>query len=215
MGNLTIWVWLGYYTPRFNEVESGLYRFHLVHLSVCPSVDRIVSALYIQQYSSDPFHICTSYQATSEGVSHVMFVSKFKKLKFWWNVSICNFDFVFWLGIQYDSIVWVIMRRRGYPQNAGVLVQSVCIIVLYKMLYDITSSQGSGEWASWAGSGLALISSRPSQNSGASRDFGVGPEFGATRKKDHSQKLVSMLVCQWRRSSHMTRSLAWLIPHVF
>ena len=28
----------------------------------------------------------------------------------------------FLLGIQYDSIVWVIMRRRGYPQNAGVLV---------------------------------------------------------------------------------------------
>ena len=37
--------------------------------------------------------------------------------------EICNFDFVFfWLGIQYDSMVWVIMRRRGYPQNAGVLV---------------------------------------------------------------------------------------------
>ena len=29
---------------------------------------------------------------------------------------------LFWLGIQHDSIVWVIMRRRGYPQNAGVLV---------------------------------------------------------------------------------------------
>ena len=28
--------------------------------SVCPSVDRIVSALYLQEYSSDPFHICTS-----------------------------------------------------------------------------------------------------------------------------------------------------------
>ena len=58
--------------PRFNEVEKGLYWFHLVHLSVCPSVDRIVSALYPQQYSSDPFHICTSYQLTSEGVSLVM-----------------------------------------------------------------------------------------------------------------------------------------------
>ena len=30
--------------------------------------------------------------------------------------------FFFLLGIQYDSIVWVIMRRRGYPQNAGILV---------------------------------------------------------------------------------------------
>ena len=54
-----------------------------ITLSVCPSVDRIVSALYLQQYSSDPFHICTSYQATSEGVSRVMPVSKFKNLKFW------------------------------------------------------------------------------------------------------------------------------------
>ena len=66
-----------------------------VRPSVCPSVDRIVSALYLQEYSSDPFHICTSYQATSEGVSRVMPISKFKNL------------------IQYDSMVWVIMRRRG------------------------------------------------------------------------------------------------------
>ena len=85
-----------------------------VCLSVCPSVDRILSALYLQQYSSDPFHICTSYQATSEGVSRVMPVSKLKNLKFWRIFKICNFDFViFWLGIQYDSMVWVIMRRRG------------------------------------------------------------------------------------------------------
>ena len=99
------------YTPRFNEVDGG---YTGITLSVCPSVDRIVSALYLQQYSSDPFHICTSYQATSEGVSRVMPVSKFKNLKFWRIFKICNFDFViFWLGIQYDSMVWVIMRRRG------------------------------------------------------------------------------------------------------
>ena len=54
-----------------------------ITLSVCPSVDIIVSALYLQQYSSDPFHICTSYQATWEGVSRVMPVSKLKNLKFW------------------------------------------------------------------------------------------------------------------------------------
>ena len=83
-------------------------------------MDRIVSTLYLQQYLSDTFDICTSYQATSEGVLHVMFVSKFKNLKVWRiSLNICNFDFVFfWLGIQYDSILWVIM----YPQNAGVLV---------------------------------------------------------------------------------------------
>ena len=120
-----------YYTPCFNKVERWVYWFHLVHLSippsvrpsVCPSVDGIVSALYLQQYSLDPFHICTSYQATSEGVSRVMFVSKFKNLKFWRILWICNFDFVFFcLGIQYDSMVWVIMRQQRYPQNEGVLV---------------------------------------------------------------------------------------------
>ena len=69
-----------YYTPRFSKVDRGVYWYHLFRLSVCPSVDRIVSALYLQQYSLDPFHICTSYQATSEGVSRVMPVSKFKNL---------------------------------------------------------------------------------------------------------------------------------------
>ena len=53
-------------------------------LSSCPSihlwrVDRIMSNLYLQQYPSDPYHICTSYQTTSR----VMFVSKLKNLKFW------------------------------------------------------------------------------------------------------------------------------------
>ena len=58
------------------------YIKYAIQMSVCLSVDRFMSALYLQQYSSDPFHICTSYQATSEGVSHVMFVSKFKHLQF-------------------------------------------------------------------------------------------------------------------------------------
>ena len=38
----------------------------------------------------------------------------------------------FWLGIQYVSKVWVIMRRRGYPQNAGVLV----VLVSCKLKQD-------------------------------------------------------------------------------
>ena len=55
--------------PASTKLKGG---YTGITLSVCPSVDRIVSALYLQQYSSDPFHICTSYQATSEGVSRVM-----------------------------------------------------------------------------------------------------------------------------------------------
>ena len=58
---------------------------------------------------------------------HFIFTHRIKQLQkeFWRILKICNFDFVFfWLGIQYDLIhvVWVIMRRRGYPQNADVLV---------------------------------------------------------------------------------------------
>ena len=47
----------------------------------CPSVcgQNHVCYLYLQQYSSDPFYICTSYQAASESVSHVKCVSKLKK----------------------------------------------------------------------------------------------------------------------------------------
>ena len=65
--------------PPLQRSWKGVYWFHLVRLSVRPSVDRIVPALYLQQYLSDPFHICTSCQATWEGVSRVMFVSKLKK----------------------------------------------------------------------------------------------------------------------------------------
>ena len=66
--------------PASTKLKGGYTGFTL---SICPSVrlsavDRIVSALYLQQYSSDPFHICTSYQATSEGVPRVMIVSKLK-----------------------------------------------------------------------------------------------------------------------------------------
>ena len=73
--------------PASTKLKGGYTGITLsvcpsVRLSVCPFVDRIVSALYLQEYSSDPFHICTSYQATSEGVSRVMPISKFKDLKF-------------------------------------------------------------------------------------------------------------------------------------
>ena len=35
------------------------------NLSVFPCMDRMVSALHLQQYSPDPLHTCTHYQATS------------------------------------------------------------------------------------------------------------------------------------------------------
>ena len=70
-----------WYPFNYTKLKGGYTGFTLsVRESVSPSVDRIVSALYLPQYLSDPFHICTSYLATSEGVSHVQFVSKFKNL---------------------------------------------------------------------------------------------------------------------------------------
>ena len=121
-----------YYTPASTK-RTGitLSVCPSVHLSICPSVDRIVSALYLQKNSSDPFHICTSNQATSKGVSRVMPVSKFKNLKFWRMFLICNFDFVFfWLGIQYDSVVCLIMRRRRVSSEGIVCIicQNPCMV---------------------------------------------------------------------------------------
>ena len=94
---------VAYYTPRFNEVERGVYWHHLVRLSVCgqnrvrsvSSTILIGSISYLHILSSN-FRRCVACNA------------RFKIQKF------VNFDFVFfWLGIQYDSMVWVTMRRRG------------------------------------------------------------------------------------------------------
>ena len=64
--------------------------------SIRPSVDGIVSALYLQQYSLP----ITSYQATSEGVSRVTFYLQNSKI---W--ILCNFDFVlFWDQIWINII---------------------------------------------------------------------------------------------------------------
>ena len=97
-------------------------------VSPCPSVRPSICGQNLVRSVSSTILIgsisCLQYyQATSEGVSCVMFVFKLKNLKFWRILEICNFDFVFfWLGIQYDSIVWVIMRQQGYPKNTGILV---------------------------------------------------------------------------------------------
>ena len=74
--------WHALYTPtthRFNEVERWVYWLHFFRLSICPSVDRMVFALYLQQSLSDPFNICASYQATSEGVSRSYVCFKIEK----------------------------------------------------------------------------------------------------------------------------------------
>ena len=89
-------------------------------MSVCLSVDRVVSTLYLQQNLPDPFHIYTSYQATSEGVSCIKFISNSKIWhfgKFYEFVTLTLFLFL--LGIQYDSIVWVIMEWQGVSSESS------------------------------------------------------------------------------------------------
>ena len=85
-------------------------------VSICPSV-----RLWTESCSLCIFHntrrihfIFTHLFKQLQKVFGVYSFYKIKNLKFCQILYICNFDFVpFWLGIQYDSIVWVIMRRRG------------------------------------------------------------------------------------------------------
>ena len=59
------------------------------------------------------------------------FIILANSLNLWFN------SVFFWLGIQYDLMVWVIMRRRGYPQNAGVLVVLVCMGLWWSELVQL------------------------------------------------------------------------------
>ena len=122
---------------RFNEVDRGVYWYHLVRLSVCgqnrvrsvSSTILIGSISYLHILSSN-FRRCVACNARF----------KFQKFEILANLrifKICNFDFViFWLGIQYDSMVWVIMRRRGVSSERR---RSSCssYISICNAVYDI------------------------------------------------------------------------------
>ena len=86
--------------PPLNKVEVLVSPCPSVRqpsrrLSICPSVDRIVSALYLPQYSTDPFHIYTAYQATSEGVWSFFFfkIWSFGKFFKFVTLTLSCFDF--------------------------------------------------------------------------------------------------------------------------
>ena len=104
------------------KLKVGVYWFHVVltsdRPSVCPSVRLSVDKNRVHSVSSTipagSFHICTSYPATSEAVSRVKVIVKFKNLNFWKFFGICKFHFVLlWHGIWNESIVWVIMGLEG------------------------------------------------------------------------------------------------------
>ena len=90
-----------HYTPRTTKLLGGIL------VSLRPSVHPASRVRSV---------------APTVPVSCVKFLAKFQNLNFWQFFKICNFDFVFWLGIWCESLVWVIMGWRGVFQNAGVLV---------------------------------------------------------------------------------------------
>ena len=71
------------------------------------------------------FHIWYKWSLAWEGVSHVM--------TFDLDLYLQGHSTLFWLGIQHDSIVWVIMRRRGYPQNEGVRTSCSSLGLKYRI----------------------------------------------------------------------------------
>ena len=105
------------YTSRINEVERRVYWFHLARPFVRPSVrlsvcgqNRVCSVSSTILISSISYlHILSSNFRRC-----VLCNACWKIWKFGEFFKFCNFDFVFfWLGIQYDSMVWVIMRLQG------------------------------------------------------------------------------------------------------
>ena len=97
--NANVWisikVSLKFLMPPAQRSWRVVYCFHLVRPSVRPSVDKILLALYLLQYLPDSFHIYTSYQATSEGVSLVKF---FRNSKMWSFFKFVNLTSCFDLG---------------------------------------------------------------------------------------------------------------------
>ena len=77
--------------PPHNKVVGGIL------VSLRPSVCSTSCVRSVAPTVLDPFHIHTSYQATSEGVSHVKVLAKFENFNFWQFLKICNFDFVFFI----------------------------------------------------------------------------------------------------------------------
>ena len=122
------------FIPPLKRSWKGVYWYHLVRLPDCGQnrVRSVSSRILIGSISyshilSSNFRRCVACNARFKIQKFEIFAIFFK---------ICNFDFVFlWLGIQYDSMVWVIMRRRGYPQNAGVLV--VLLWLSFKHCYEL------------------------------------------------------------------------------
>ena len=99
-------IWL---YPSHNEVVGGI----LVSLRPSVRLFRIPCPL-CNVYSSGWIHFIFLHLIKQLQKVCVACKVPCKNLKFWQIFKICNFDLVpFWLGIWCESLVWVIMGRRG------------------------------------------------------------------------------------------------------
>ena len=117
-----------YIYPLLQRSWKGVYWFHLVCLSVCGQ-NRVLSvSSTIRVGSISHLHIL-SRNFRKCVACNICF--KIQYLKFWRILKICNFDFVFfWLGIQFDSIEQVIMRRRRVSSERRCSSHSCLILAL-------------------------------------------------------------------------------------
>ena len=85
----------------------------------------------------DSFHIWYKWLLAWEGVLHVMTFDLDPYLQ--------GHSTLFWLGIQHDSIVWVIMRRRGVSSERR---RSSCSSSLC-LKNEIFSLNSAWKWLKW------------------------------------------------------------------
>ena len=118
--NTQCWHHMPFLYPPSRKLKGGVYWFHVFRPPVRQSVRPFV---YPSVCGQNCVHsVSSTILVVSISYLHIL-SSNFRIL---W---ICNFDIVFfWLGIQYDSIVWVIMGRqrvsseRRHSSCAGILV---------------------------------------------------------------------------------------------
>ena len=108
--------------PRFNEVERGVYWYHLVRLSVCPSIClSICGQNRVHSVSSTILIGSISYLQ--------ILLSNFRRCVEWnarFKIKNLGCNMTQWYGLSWGG--------GGYPQNAGVLAVVVDISLLLALM---------------------------------------------------------------------------------
>ena len=114
------------YTPCFNEVEKGVYWFHLVRLSVCKMsvcgqnhVRSVSSTILVRSISY--LHILSSNFTRCVACNGCFKSWNFGEFFKFVTLTLSSFDFG---SNQYDPMVWVIMRPRGVGVGVGGILRA-------------------------------------------------------------------------------------------